>query len=203
MPHRQPPPGKVFPDFGRELQEAEVVGDGGAVFSNLDCRFLLGQAEGFDELTVGLGGLDGVEIFPLNILDEGHLEGFGLSNVAHDYGDLREPGFPGGTPSALACDQFECVPTRGVDDDGLDDPPASDRVGEFPDAVAVEILPGLAAAGNDLVDVKLPDRLSVRGLRFGYEGLQPPPQSFSAHWQEPPLRRKNRPPLPWNGYRRG
>ena len=157
MPHGQLSAGQVLLDFGRELQEAEVVGNGGAVFSDLDRCFLLGKPEGFDELTVGLGGFDGIEVFPLNILDEGHLEGFGLTYVPHDGGDLLEPGLPGSAPSALAGDQFEGVPPRGMDDDRLDYPPAPDRVSEFPDAVAVEVLPGLAAAGNNLVDVKLPD----------------------------------------------
>ena len=90
-----------------EVEEAEVVGDGAAVFAEPDCEFGLGEAELGHEGSVRLGAVDGVEVFALDVLDQGHL-GLGEAiDGTDDGGDGGKAGELGGAPAALAGDELE------------------------------------------------------------------------------------------------
>jgi hypothetical protein len=75
-----------------KLQEAQGVGDGRAVFADAGGELLLGVPVVFEEALVGGGGLDGVEVLPLEVFDEGELEGRVGGGLAHHHGNLAQPG---------------------------------------------------------------------------------------------------------------
>jgi hypothetical protein len=142
------------PDPLRQPQEPQRVADGGAALADQLGDLLVGVAVLLDEALVGLGELDGVEVFPLNVLDEGELEGLAGVQLLDDDLDLVEPGFLAGAPAALAGDDLVAIGVGGeaADDDGLDEPPVLDGGGELREALQVEVLARLAALGDNLLD---------------------------------------------------
>ena len=57
----------------RELQQAEVVGDGRAAFPHALRHLLLCHACLFEQVLIGQGYFDGVEVLALDVLHESHL----------------------------------------------------------------------------------------------------------------------------------
>ena len=81
--------------LGRELQKADVVGDGGPVLPDPFAQLLLGEVTLLQQPVVADGDLDGVEVLAVDVLDERqlqHLLVVGDPDVAGDLfkaGDLR------------------------------------------------------------------------------------------------------------------
>ena len=75
-----------------ELEQPEVVGDGGAVLADLLRESVLRQVVLLDEVLVGQGYFDGVEVLALNVLDEGHLHHVFVVGRAHVGGYGGESG---------------------------------------------------------------------------------------------------------------
>lgn len=79
--------------FGRKVEKAQVVGDGGAVFAYTLAELLVGELTLFDKGVVGKGYLHGVEVFALDILDECHFHHLtvgGDTDVGGEFGETSE-----------------------------------------------------------------------------------------------------------------
>jgi hypothetical protein len=153
------PLGEVAPDHHaahprRELQQAKAVGDRRAVLLHEARERLVRVGVLADEPIEGLGQLDGVEIFSLDVLDQRQLERLGRRDVLDDDLDLGEPGLLRRPPAALAGDDLVALgaPGDAPDDDGLDQAVVADRGGQLLEGELVEPLPRLPLGRDDLVD---------------------------------------------------
>ena len=142
-----------------ELEQAEEVGDRGAVLAGALGHLLLGEAEIAGEALVGAGLLDRVEVLALEVLDDGDLHRLLVGDLADDGGDGGFAGALGGEPAALAGDELEA---SGVlaDGDGLDDAGDLDGVGEFVEGDFVEVGAGLVGIAVDELDGNVADEFT-------------------------------------------
>src|SRR5580700_7955948 len=118
MAHAEAMFGNQELDFLRELQEAYYVGDRSTVFSGTAADFLMREAEFAAETLVGVGGFDWIEVFALNILDEGKLEHPRIRDILDDDGHLSDTGELRGAPSTLPSNDLVAFLVL-ADDDGL------------------------------------------------------------------------------------
>lgn len=153
-------------DGGAELEESQQVGDGGAFEPDLLAELFVAQAMALDEFLQGSGAFDGVEVFPLEVLDEGPLGGLLVFEVLEQGGDLFEPCEPGGAPASFAGDDLvpPCLARLGSDGDGLHDALGLDGVGEFLQACGVEILTRLEGIGLEIVEREAMDGVTRLGI---------------------------------------
>jgi hypothetical protein len=103
-----------------ELQETECIGHAGPVSAYALAHLLLRQPELLDEAAVALGLLERVEVGPLEVLDQGQLEGLGGGDIPDDGRHLVETRELGGPPPSLTGDEA-VVRSVAADEDGLDD----------------------------------------------------------------------------------
>ena len=156
----------VLLDGCRELEEAEEVGDAGAVFAGARGHLLLGEVEVLGEALVGAGLLHGVEVGALEVFDDGHLHRLAVGDFADDGRDGRFAGALRGEPAALAGDELVTASGDGTDHDGLDDSRGRDGGGEFGELGFVELRAGLERVAVDLADGDF-ERLAGRGFGRG------------------------------------
>ena len=156
-------------DLGGELEQAQEVGDRGAVLAGALRHLLLGEAEFAGEALVGAGLLDGIEILALEVLDDGDLHGLLVGDLADDGGDGGFAGALGGEPAALSGDELEAS-ADGADGDGLDDAGDLDGFGEFVEGGFVEVGSGLVGIAVDELDGEVADGIACgrAGVRAGF-----------------------------------
>ena len=77
---------------------------------------VLGEPELVDQLAVGVGRLDRVEVRALEVLDERELELVAIGELADDGRDALEAGGLGGAQPALAGDELVAVDGLGDED---------------------------------------------------------------------------------------
>ncbi len=145
-------------DGGLELEEADGVGDGGAVFAGSLGDLLLGEVEFVGEALEGVRLLDWVEIFALEILDERHLHCHTFRYVADDDGHAVQLGALGGAPTTLAGDELIAA-GAATDDQWLDDAAGADRLGELLESLFAEAGAGLVGARFDQVNIDVKEEL--------------------------------------------
>ena len=153
-------------DVGMELENAEEVRDGGAIFADFYRGFFLGEIEIFDQLAVAERFFNRVEILALEILDEGEFENFAVVSFADEDGKFGEAGELGGAPATFAGDEF-IRPVARADDERLKDSLLFDGVGEFLDRILGEIFAGLKWARDDAGDGNALHLLAGRFCRGG------------------------------------
>ena len=74
-----------------QAQQAQRVGDGGAVAAHLARDLFLGEVELLLEPVEGLGLLERGQLLALDVLDEGQLEQPLVGHLAHGDGDGGQP----------------------------------------------------------------------------------------------------------------
>src|SRR3989442_6873203 len=126
MSHREPPPAQIRLDLLWQSQQAERVRDRAAVPADAPGELLLRPAELAEELLVGLGLIDRIQVFSEQVLDERKLEAFGIGRVADDRRDALESGLSSSAPAAFASDDL-IADASAPDDDRLDHTRRSDR----------------------------------------------------------------------------
>ena len=119
-----------FLDWLFQLQQADGVGDGGAVFSSALGDLFLGEVEFVNQPLEGMRLLDGVQIFALEVFDERHLQRHFFGNVADYHRHAAEVGSLGGTPAAFSGDQLKAA-GNPADDERLDDSTGANRAGQL------------------------------------------------------------------------
>ena len=104
---------------GRQLEQAHEVGDGRAVLADADGHLVLGEAEVAAQALEGARLLDRVEVLAQQVLDDGHLHGLLVGDVADERGDGGEAGLARGFPAALAGDDLVVAAGDGAHHDRL------------------------------------------------------------------------------------
>ena len=89
-------------DLSGELEQADVVADGDALLPDALGELRLCQTMLLDELLVGQGYFDGVEVFALDVLDESKLQQFAFLRRADVCGECLQPSQLSRAPAALA-----------------------------------------------------------------------------------------------------
>src|SRR2546422_10795481 len=112
---------KPLLNFRRELQKSEHIGNRDAVLADAPGYFLLSQAKLNDQALIGLGFLNGVQIFSLQVFDQCDFEGGVLAGFANDRRDARQARTLGSPPASFARNQLEKRIRKGTDDNRLDD----------------------------------------------------------------------------------
>ena len=137
-----------------QLQQTQQVGGSRAGAPDGLGGLLVGHAELVDEALDAAGLFEGVEVFPLDVLDEGHRQRRLVGDVPHQAGHLGEAGDLGGTPAAFAGDDFValCVeepalgPFQAPHQDRLHHALGLDRGGELFEGARVHAGTGLVSA---------------------------------------------------------
>jgi hypothetical protein len=151
----------------RQAQEANEIGNAGAILASAVCDFLVGEAEVVGEAFEGLRGFDGVEVLALDVLDEGELQELIVGEVLDDHRDLSEAGYSGSAESALAGDELESVAMM-ADNERLDDAVGADGLGKLVNPSLVELRAGLEGIGIYIRDGNFADSSALVGrVRFG------------------------------------
>ena len=105
----QPAVGDRRLDAGRQVEQAKRVGHRRSGTTD-PCRDLvLAEPELVDQLPIGVGRLERIEILALEVLDERELELIAIGELPDDRRDPLEAGCLGGAEAALAGDQLVAV----------------------------------------------------------------------------------------------
>ena len=137
-PCRQEPPHLV-----RQLEEPQAVCHEGPAPPQTVGALLLGQAAALDHGREGGGDLDGGEVLPLDVLDEGELARFGLGGGQDSGGDLPQARQGRRTPAPLPGDDAEASVLLPPQEEGLEDAVKLDGRGQVLQPLLVHLLPGL------------------------------------------------------------
>jgi hypothetical protein len=166
MTHGQAPLGQVCLDFRVEFHKAHRIGNSGPAFADALGDLFLSQAEFLGKTAVSGGFLEGVQVGPLEVLDQRQLQDFLIGGFADNDRGLAQADFEGCAHTALTGDEF-VFSTRQSDDQGLDDTPLSNGIHQVTELVISELGTGLKWARHDLVEPDLLDALT---------------QFLSGHW---------------------
>jgi hypothetical protein len=139
-------------DVGGQVEQAHGVGHGGPALAYAARDLGLGQAKLVDELLVGQGFFQGVQVGALDVLDEGDFQhGLG-GGLFDDDGQFGEAGALAGAPAALAGNEGVLAAAGVVDNEGLDEAVFADGVGQFLQRFFVHMAARLVGVGADGVD---------------------------------------------------
>ena len=157
-----------FPDGFGQFQEAQGVGHDSPGFADPFGDVFLGELELGGQMGISDGFLDRIEVFPLEILDQGEFHYLAVGGFPdHDRG-LGESGLLGGAPTAFPGNQFKSL-GAGSDDQRLDDALFPNGVRQFLQGLGQEVFTRLKRAGMDAAQREVSNRsLSCRrGRRAG------------------------------------
>src|SRR5260370_23666985 len=93
----------------REAQQPDHVGDRGAILASAVGDLLMAEVDLAREALECLRGLDWVQIFPLEILDESNLEHAFVGIILDDCGNICQTCQPCGSEAPFAGDQLVTV----------------------------------------------------------------------------------------------
>jgi hypothetical protein len=94
---------------GREVEEAQRIRDRRTRATDPAREAILAEPEFVDELAVGTGGLDRIEILALEVLDERELELIAIGELPHEGGDAVEASGLRRTKAPLTRDKLVSV----------------------------------------------------------------------------------------------
>jgi hypothetical protein len=164
-------------DGSREVDEAEVIGDGGTLLANTEAELLLGEAMLIDEGAVGKGDLDGVEVLSLDIFNKSHLHDVLLISRSDVGGDGGESGEVSSAEASLAGDD-EVVTRLGLSKrNGLNDADSTDGSSQIVEGVGIEVGARLVRVGVDEIKGYFGDGSRAGGI--GCIGLNKEVNAFT------------------------
>ena len=105
--------------------------------------------------------IEGREVFPLEVLDDGDLERRVVVDVLDDGPDLAQPGDLRGAPSTLSGDQLVATFDTRPDEDRLEDAVLRDGRGQLQQRLLVERQTRLVRVGVDPVDRDVADAVRL------------------------------------------
>ena len=143
---------EVVLDLGGETQQAEIVGHGSALLADALRHLLLRQAALVDQALVTEGGLDRVEVLPLHVLHDRHLQHTLVVGVPHVGGNHIHSRHPAGPVTAFAADDLVAAACGLSDRDRLDQAQRADGIGQLFQGVRIEGGAGLERVGLDHPD---------------------------------------------------
>ena len=112
---------------------------------------VVGEGEVLDQLLVGRGFLERIELLALDVLDDRLLEHRGIVGRTHDRGDRLQPDPARRAPAALAGDQLEPVAAR-AHEHRLEHTDFADRLRQRGERLLVEVLARLLRVRTDRRD---------------------------------------------------
>src|SRR5688500_15493614 len=135
-----------------EVEQAQRVAHRDAALANLAGHRLVREPKSIDQLAIGERSLDGVQVLPLEVLDEGQLErAFVSLRLAHDGRNRLQAGELGRPQSTLAGDELIPAVRELADDDRLNHTVDRDRRRELAQRLLVEGRPWLVRVPGDPV----------------------------------------------------
>ncbi len=145
-------------DVGRQLQQAQGIRDVRPGPPDPPGKLVVGRTEVIEQLLVGGGLLQRVELLPMQILDQRIPEQIIVPGLPHDRRDVGQPCTLAGAPPPLTHHDLEVPGHDRTDDDWLQQADRAYRVGELLKSLLVEHLARLAGvwrdgAGRQLVKV--------------------------------------------------
>jgi hypothetical protein len=182
-------------DLDRQLHQPDRVRHLRATASDLAGQLLVRGAELLEQLLVGRRLLEGVELDPVNVLQQGVAEHRVVGGVPDDGRNGVQAGRPRGAQPALAHDELVADappigPTVLAHDDRLEQAELPYGVAELLQRLVVEDLAGLLRVGDDVVHGHLAQlrtghtegALRLSGARGHREGPRRPRGSgYQAH----------------------
>lgn len=165
-------PGRDPPlDRRSQLQQTQRVGHLGPRAADPVGQLVVGAVEVLEQLVVGGGLLQRVELGAVEVLQQRVEEKLFVLGGPHDGGDGLQARLAAGAPPALAHDQLVTAGAQLADHDRLEEADLLDGGDQFGEGVLVEDLPGLARVGGDGVERQLgevrADRARGQRLRRG------------------------------------
>ena len=149
MPGAQHPGRNALLHRGRQVKQAERVGNVRARTADLLRQLLVRRAEIIEKLLVCGGFLQRVELLAVQVLDQGVAQEVGVGDFPDDRGDQLEVGALTGPPSALTHDQFVAAGHHLADHDRLKEADLADGRRELVQRFLVERSPWLTRVGGD------------------------------------------------------
>jgi hypothetical protein len=146
------------------LEEAKGIRDDRSALADAPRHLVVGKTEVLDELLIGAGLVQRVQILPLQVLDEGLLQTRDVVDDPEHGRDGGEAGSPSSTIAAFSGDDLVLARSGLSHEDRLEDPDGLDRVDEGSERLFVELLSRLVRVRLDLVERKLDQ---IRGGRTG------------------------------------
>ncbi len=136
-------------DFFRQPQKPQGISHRRPALAHSDGQLVLCQAGLIHQFLEGLGGFNRIEVFPLQIFHQGHLQHLGFVFLLQDYcRDILQPGQVRGPVAPFAGNEDIAV-IFSLDQHRLEHSLAFERLGQFPEAGVVELLPWLHRVGGD------------------------------------------------------
>ena len=187
MPRRQPPRLQMILDRLGQAQEAQGVGDMAAALADNGGDGLGAVVRSLHDRGIATRLFQGVEIGPLNVLDQGDFDDLVIIEVAHQGRNRPELSLLGGAPAPLAGDDliFALGVGQRPDQDRLEDAAGADRGGQFVQVFRPEGAPGLVGVAPDQLDGEVQGARRPASLRrrrrldLVEQGREPAPQSPS------------------------
>jgi hypothetical protein len=157
-------------DTRGEVEQAEGVGHRRACSADACRESVLREPELIDQLAVGVGRFDRVEVLALKVLDEGELELVAVRELADQGGDAVEAGGLGGSKAAFPSHELVAV-DRLRHQDRLEDAVLSDACRQRGEALLVEPLARLMRVWLDAVRRDL-ERAGLTGAALRDQGCK-------------------------------
>src|ERR1700727_2591093 len=154
MPHADRSRIHERPDRGRQVEEADQVGDSGARAAHGIRHLLMGERKLADEAAQRSSLLRRGELLALDVLDERDRDRLLIRQLANHPRNLAEPRELSRLPAALARDDLELMGKTGnrPDHDRLNDPVRLDRGGQFRERLLAQLAARLKRAAADRAD---------------------------------------------------
>ena len=130
-----------------QREQPQRIGNGGAGTAHPCGDLLLGQRKLLHQTAVAPRLLHGVEVFPLQILNEGHLEHPLVLQLLELNRQLGQPGQPGRAPAPLPGQQLIPAVSHITHQQGLQHAVAGDGVGKLLQLLLVKLPAGLVLVG--------------------------------------------------------
>ncbi len=157
-----------------QFEKPERIGDRAALLAQLAGQLILRDAQSIEEILTGLGFLDRVKLFALNIFYESKLEQAIVRYFADQRGNFKQAGALRRHEPTFSCDQL-VPPALGAHEDRLKHSMITNGVSELTEPLFVDLQSRLVRIGRNPVDVDFAGN-RLRLICFRDERSQPSTQ---------------------------